>query len=76
MPDFEFFLEGGMIQRYSKHATFYNSAHPDKTEFRPRVRVEVFYTGVYEGVDSRLVKKLISQHLDPESQTWYVIIER
>ena len=69
MPDFEFFLECGMLQRYSKHATFYNSAHPDKGQFKPRVRVEVFYTGVYEGVDSRLVRKLISQHLDPEGLT-------
>lgn len=69
MADFEFFLECGVTQRYSKHATFYNSAHPDKREFRPRVRVEVFYTGVYEAVDSRLVRKLVSQHLDPEGQT-------
>ena len=58
-----------MTQHYSKHATFYNSAHPDKGEFRPRVKVEVFYTGVYEGVDSRLVRKLVCQHLDPDGQT-------
>ena len=69
MPDFEFVLECGAIQRYSKHATFFNSAHPDKGEFRPRVRVEAFYSGAYEAVDSIKLRKMICQHLDPNGQT-------
>ena len=69
MPDFEILLDCGATQRYSKHAMFYNSSHPEKEHFRPRVRVEVFYTGEWHSVDPKLVKRLVTQNLDPEGMT-------
>ncbi len=57
-----------MTERFCQHANFYNSSDPDRFSFKPRVLVEVFYTGMYGvGLPKELIKKAVSEHLDPDS---------
>lgn len=68
VPDFEVTLEAGMTERFCQHANFYNSSDPEKLNFKQRVLVEVFYTGMY-GVNlpKEQIRGAVIQHLDPEN---------
>ena len=66
LPDFEITVDAGKMDRFSEHVTFHNSSDPNKLISRPRVKVEVFYTGVYGGIDKRMIHSTVQDTLDPE----------
>lgn len=47
--------------------TFYNSNDPNKELIRQRVLVEVFYTGVFGGINKDMIKKVVQEKVDPEN---------
>ena len=65
LPDFEITLDAGRIERFCEHLTFYNNSDPNKSTSRPRVLLEVFYTGVYGGINKDMIKRLVQDTVDP-----------
>jgi len=68
LPDFEITLDAGKTDRFCEHVTFYNNTDPNKDITRPRVLVEIFYTGVYSGINKDHIKRLMREKLDPNGQ--------
>ena len=68
MPDFEVTLDAGKVDRFSEHALFFNSSDPEKDVFKPRVLVEVFYTGMWGGLSKDMIKQAVVNTLDPSEQ--------
>ena len=64
MPDFEVTLDAGSHERFCQHAIFFNSSDKSKFEYKPRVLVEVFYTG-WTAVDKDMVRRTVTTILDP-----------
>ena len=65
IPDFEIILDAGKTDHFCEHVSFYNSNDPNKEISRPRVLIEILYTGAYGGVNKEAIKKLLQQTLDP-----------
>ena len=64
MPDFDITLDAGAHDRFCQHATFFNCSDKSKLEYKPRVLVEVFYTG-WTAVEKEMVKRNVTSILDP-----------
>ena len=68
LPDFEVTMDVGKVERFCEHITFFNSSDPNKEVTRPRVLVEVLYTGIFGGINKDMVKKVVQEKVDPHSQ--------
>lgn len=68
LPDFEVTLDVGKIERFCEHITFLNSNDPNKEATRPRVLVEVLYTGTFGGINKDMVKKVVQEKVDPNAE--------
>lgn len=69
-PEFEVTLDAGQVERYQEHAMFYSSSDPDKFTYKPRVLMEVFYTGtdVYSReFNKEMIRRTVCEQLDPEN---------
>ena len=66
LEDFEVIVDAGRVDRFCEFMTFYNSNDPNRLISRPRVLVEVFYTGVYAGVQKKKIQATVQEMLDPE----------
>jgi len=53
------------VDRFCEHVTFYSSSDENKFNSRPRVLVEVFYTGYWGKIDKDMIKKAVIANLDP-----------
>lgn len=65
LPDFEITLDAGRTERFCEHLTFFNNSDPNKFTSRPRVLLEVFYTGVYGGINKDMIKRVVQEAVDP-----------
>lgn len=65
LPDFEVTLDAGKTENFCEHLTFFNNSDPNKSTPRPRVLLEVFYTGVYGGINKDKIKKAVQEAIDP-----------
>ncbi len=67
LPDFEVIVDAGQADRFCEFMTFHNSNDPNKLVPKPRVLVEVFYTGVYAGIEKKKIQSTVQDMLDPQS---------
>ncbi len=67
LADFEVIVDAGKVDRFCEFVTCHNSNDPNKLVSKPRVLVEVFYTGVYAGIEKKKIQSTVQEMLDPQS---------
>jgi len=63
----EIILDVERINKFSEHITFMSSNDPNKNKIRPRVLLEVLFSGVFS-INKDLIKKITQDVLDPEKE--------